>query len=210
MVAQGGLTQMVHHIFTRCNSKAPAGSATPSYDVQSFASSSRTSLAVAQADSAANNGNGPFRFEQLEMHEESGRSSTSLPLSQNIPLDVSIPHVGGESQDDANLQSYVNIIFRALFPLIPNSSDVSVISKTDSPVDQNHGDHKLTQRDLFVKDAYLVFRALCKLTMKPLNTDRSVSVGFDGIIVSQKHCHLVSVIQNHIQCGQSYFHYILC
>lgn len=25
---------------------------------------------------------------------------------------------------------------------------------------------------MFIKDAFLVFRALCKLTMKPLNTER--------------------------------------
>jgi brefeldin A-inhibited guanine nucleotide-exchange protein len=31
-----------------------------------------------------------------------------------------------------------------------------------------------TANDLFVKDAFLVFRALCKLTMKPLNTERLV------------------------------------
>jgi len=36
--------------------------------------------------------------------------------------------------------------------------------------------HQLTLEDLFVKDAFLVFRALCKLTMKPLNTERSVNV----------------------------------
>jgi brefeldin A-inhibited guanine nucleotide-exchange protein len=34
---------------------------------------------------------------------------------------------------------------------------------------------QLSLQDLFVKDAFLVFRALCKLTMKPLNTERSVS-----------------------------------
>ena len=33
---------------------------------------------------------------------------------------------------------------------------------------------ELTSNDLFVKDAFLVFRALCKLTMKPLNNERFV------------------------------------
>ncbi len=32
----------------------------------------------------------------------------------------------------------------------------------------------MTSNNLFVKDAFLVFRALCKLTMKPLNSERSV------------------------------------
>lgn len=49
----------------------------------------------------------------------------------------------------------------------------SISSQTDSPIEAAHVVHKLTQRDLFIKDAYLVFRALCKLTMKPLNTERS-------------------------------------
>lgn len=30
----------------------------------------------------------------------------------------------------------------------------------------------LSTQELFIKDAFLVFRALCKLTMKPLNTER--------------------------------------
>lgn len=30
----------------------------------------------------------------------------------------------------------------------------------------------MSTNDLFLKDAFLVFRAMCKLTMKPLNTER--------------------------------------
>ena len=33
---------------------------------------------------------------------------------------------------------------------------------------------EMTTNDLFIKDAFLVFRALCKLTMKPLNAERYV------------------------------------
>jgi len=33
-------------------------------------------------------------------------------------------------------------------------------------------EHGMTTRDLFIKDAFLVFRALCKLTMKALNNER--------------------------------------
>jgi hypothetical protein len=32
----------------------------------------------------------------------------------------------------------------------------------------------LSTNDLFIKDAFLVFRALCKLTMKPLTSERYV------------------------------------
>jgi hypothetical protein len=38
-------------------------------------------------------------------------------------------------------------------------------------------DHRpLTTNDLFLKDAFLVFRAMCKLTMKPLNAERSAII----------------------------------
>lgn len=33
----------------------------------------------------------------------------------------------------------------------------------------------MSTAELFVKDAFLVFRALCKLSMKPLGTERCAS-----------------------------------
>jgi len=55
--------------------------------------------------------------------------------------------------------------------------------ETSNPLDAlpevEHGGHRqLTANDLFIKDAFLVFRALCKLTMKPLNNERYVSSPF--------------------------------
>lgn len=42
--------------------------------------------------------------------------------------------------------------------------------------EHDQGSHEMSLRDMFVKDAFLVFRALCKLTMKPLNMERLVTV----------------------------------
>ena len=38
--------------------------------------------------------------------------------------------------------------------------------------DEYDSGRRLSTNDLFIKDAFLVFRALCKLTMKPLNSER--------------------------------------
>lgn len=38
------------------------------------------------------------------------------------------------------------------------------------------GYRELDANDLFIKDAFLVFRALCKLTMKPLSTERYLTL----------------------------------
>lgn len=50
---------------------------------------------------------------------------------------------------------------------------------TSAPMDEGEGNldalgRPIPTEDLFVKDAFLVFRALCKLSMKPLVTERSV------------------------------------
>lgn len=39
--------------------------------------------------------------------------------------------------------------------------------------------HSISTNDLFIKDAFLVFRSLCKLTMKNLNTERYVFPRFN-------------------------------
>lgn len=44
----------------------------------------------------------------------------------------------------------------------------------DARPESMHAHTELSTQDLFIKDAFLVFRALCKLTMKPLNTERFV------------------------------------
>jgi hypothetical protein len=70
---------------------------------------------------------------------------------------------------------------------------------------ENPGDfHHLTLEDLFVKDAFLVFRALCKLTMKPLNTERSVNVRY--FIAALTLALLVKGTSNLIQCDQNCYH----
>ena len=51
-----------------------------------------------------------------------------------------------------------------------SSNNIDVMSE------QGQGSHEMTLRDMFVKDAFLVFRALCKLTMKPLNMERLVAI----------------------------------
>ena len=54
-------------------------------------------------------------------------------------------------------------------------------ASTSAPSDSLADDEALptfemSTNDLFIKDAFLVFRALCKLTMKPLNQERSVAL----------------------------------
>jgi hypothetical protein len=60
-------------------------------------------------------------------------------------------------------------------------------SPIDAVLEVEHG---MTTHDLFIKDAFLVFRALCKLTMKALNNERlafslvHASLAFDNVMTA--------------------------
>jgi hypothetical protein len=55
----------------------------------------------------------------------------------------------------------------------PSRSQTPAIRRNgDGAEDDDH--MPLTEQEMFVKDAFLVFRALCKLTMKPLLMDSCV------------------------------------
>ncbi len=50
--------------------------------------------------------------------------------------------------------------------------DQEISGPAEAEVSVYGEDRVLSTRELFIKDAFLVFRALCKLTMKPLLTER--------------------------------------
>jgi len=156
MVAQGGLTQMVHHVFTRCNMnriKASEDSPTASYGAQSFVTSSRTSIHAGPSEDILKLNSQSLG---LEMSEEQEDSLPQLPSLQE------------ENPSQASVRTVSSFLKSPLITF--HRVETSTSGQIDSPIG-----NRLTQRDLFVKDAYLVFRTLCKLTMKPLNQERSVN-----------------------------------
>lgn len=119
MVAQGGLTQMVHHIFTRC--KTPDGAkplqaaSTPSFDSQGFAASSHASLTAVQPEDTPKSTNGSMRSENSGGKGEPGESSTSLPLSPKDASETEVVQEPDESRDATIPQMCVAVAFRSSF-----------------------------------------------------------------------------------------------
>ena len=62
---------------------------------------------------------------------------------------------------------------------------------------------EMSTNDLFIKDAFLVFRALCKLTMKPLNPERCVSLA--TLEFSHAKDRPANETSSHMQCAPSCF-----
>ncbi|EGN93072.1 hypothetical protein SERLA73DRAFT_172424 [Serpula lacrymans var. lacrymans S7.3] len=125
MVAQGGLTQMVHHVFSRCK-----------VDQRSNDTDEASTL-------------------------KSSLSSETLVTSQPTTLPSSTPRPSLDTLHGA-------------------------------PADYR----ELTTQDLFVKDAFLVFRALCKLTMKPLNSESERDIKSHAMRSKLLSLHLVLTVLN--------------
>ncbi|CAK5275581.1 unnamed protein product [Mycena citricolor] len=156
MVAQGGLTQMVHHVFTRCSVSATVHSS------DSTRSTASSTLA------------------------ESSESSTQLSVPEDTKPETRPDDV--EAEIDQPVQSNSNGA--------NGHHDDHPESPTDSHSLPDSARHELTMNDLFIKDAFLVFRALCKLTMKPLNPESERDIKSHGMRSKLLSLHLVLTILN--------------
>jgi hypothetical protein len=66
----------------------------------------------------------------------------------------------------SSVPNFVNLTFKLDQREHPEHEELSV------NVNGSSHNRPMSTKDLFIKDAFLVFRAMCKLTMKPLNTER--------------------------------------
>ncbi|KAG6896931.1 hypothetical protein C0992_005196 [Termitomyces sp. T32_za158] len=157
-VAQGGLTQMVQHIFARCQvsqtSKDTSDSTVPSI------------IPTPEPDGLHDKAHAQI----LHAPEvESSQASRSKPMN-------------GEPHTEATKTRFTLQNFETANPL-------------DTLPEAEHS-HNLTINDLFIKDAFLVFRALCKLTMKPLNTESERDLKSHAMRSKLLSLHLVLTVLN--------------
>ncbi|KAJ8522993.1 hypothetical protein ONZ45_g481 [Pleurotus djamor] len=163
MVAQGGLTQMVHHIFTRCRPNArPSASSDPS--------SPRAKSVYSPSP----------RAESFSINSSPQVTSRSLPDS----LDASL----AQSSTSEKLSEGE--------PPSERASTEQVDAEHPTAEDFERSAKDLTVYDLFIKDAFLVFRALCKLTMKPLNTESERDLKSHAMRSKLLSLHLVLTVLN--------------
>ncbi|KAI0701822.1 hypothetical protein BC835DRAFT_1264460 [Cytidiella melzeri] len=190
-VAQGGLTQMVNHVFARCKldgpslsrreSSATLFSAKDSSRPHSVAADSPASVSVPLSPATAVDTQASTEIAGARPTAVSNNSSqVSLPV--NTPSVVSVElHTEGPSEAQ------------------PESSQASHRPRARSDaMMEDEASHliEMSTDELFIKDAFLVFRALCKLTMKPLNQDSERDLKSHAMRSKLLSLHLVLIILN--------------
>lgn len=175
IVAQGGLTQMVHHVFGR----------------------------VVRPDARASK-----RGSVLV----NGRSATPLPEDASAPPTPANdgPKMTLASFNEANPNDHIPTAPAAHLPTDTVSIAVPNGDALDIPDEQNgHGDGEnggdldihgrpIPTEELFVKDAFLVFRALCKLSMKALVTESELDLRSHAMRSKLLSLHLIlTILKSH-------------
>ena len=181
-VAQGGLTQMVHHIFSRCKVAPPAAAestASLASKADDAPSAKRDSFAPSTPDTEP-----PRALPSQDKAPSADDISLEIPLPLSPPVAaqddlpvLELPSSNGIEHGADRLgtpHAWVSLAQFRLCPLLtdPHASEPTLCPST--PAQGHHAPpaHTMTIDYLFLKGAFLVFRPMCKLTMKPLNTER--------------------------------------
>ncbi|KAG8996852.1 guanine nucleotide exchange protein for ADP-robosylation factor [Tulasnella sp. JGI-2019a] len=211
MVAQGGLTQMVNHVFTRAkvgganpitpstadlvsdiqlrlvregvvlprrkSSLAGTGSNPGTPVTQTMARPPPSASTVSFASSLGDESSKPPKSEIGEDSASVSSTAADTLASETNGTEETATVVAEEAEPEAEAELTVAPAAERNLTI---DTDTSAGNGANSPQPSSGGQSakprpvenvQITTNDLFIKDAFLVFRALCKLTMKPLNNE---------------------------------------
>lgn len=169
-IAQGSLTQMVHHVFARV-----PRAATPA------------SGAVSMSRSTSN-----MTQSQSNGHTDAPKGETALQPNDNAADTTGQHDVDNADGSDSVAADTTEKITLQTFEDRKSFEGASERDNAGSLAN-------MSTAELFVKDAFLVLRALCKLTMKPLGAESERDIKSHAMRSKLLSLHLIlTIIQSHM------------
>jgi brefeldin A-inhibited guanine nucleotide-exchange protein len=188
-IAQGTLTQMVGTVFERVKTRIAGRAAR--------AESSKTSLANGSGDNVESLSDSP--------ETELPRNSTELQEEEEEDVDTTRMTLQTfetkKSFDDArigdNAPTMVTRLKKSRMPPRTTSGNDGVPAITVQP-DGSDITEEDEEDEIFIKDAFLVFRAMCKLSTKTLRVEETVDLKSQGMRSKLLSLHIIqTTIFNH-------------
>ncbi|KLO19767.1 Sec7-domain-containing protein [Schizopora paradoxa] len=186
-IAQGGLTQMVHHVFTRCNIGGRSSSA--SIDSSSLHSPRTEDSISLKGRRSSRPSLTPSTPETYPIPPETPTEGSPSDENEKASVESQEVTINGEGTNGAEPSTGRTTFKRQTFE---HYASTDQFAEPDSAFPLHH----MSTNDLFVKDAFLVFRALCKLTMKNLNTESERDLRSHAMRSKLVSLHLVLTILN--------------
>ncbi|KIJ56863.1 hypothetical protein M422DRAFT_72969 [Sphaerobolus stellatus SS14] len=208
VVAQGGLQQMINHVFSRCKLEETSRGSIQSLSRLSAVNPSSpvttsSPLINEEIVTPATPSNGDLH------HTETNGISVSEEASSEVAGEAAIEVKTTEESAEAKVSSetFVEEPTSESHEKIRPPTKTVTLEAFEGPNPHDHLPERdngspmrqLTAADLFIKDAFLVFRALCKLTMKALNTESERDVKSHAMRSKLLSLHLVlTILDSHM------------
>ncbi|CAE6407293.1 unnamed protein product [Rhizoctonia solani] len=200
MVAQGGLTQMVNHVFGRCKvgedgSTEPETPGTPSLTGSQYVKDGSSQNASAAGSVISLSAPRP---------KSNGAGQHSEPTDTNGHHPPDSSNGAEEHTNDAEPTGPKPGVVDTTPPTSPVPRAPEMFEQPNPNDALQTGisgplTRPISNNDLFIKDAFLVFRALCKLTMKPLGSDSERELKSHAMRSKLLSLHLVlTVLDTHM------------
>lgn len=204
-VAQGALTQMVGTVFERVKSRLAVKEARDNFSRVSLnennASLDHIPEQAGDEDQALGT---PEETDGKGAEEEEDHIDPESGEPRDKPVDV---HVGPKItlQSFENNMSFNDDRIHDNAPTLvtrikgkPGSRQASGLSASPNPQEVENTDEE-EEDEIFVKDAYLVFRAMCRLSTKSLPVDHAIDVRSQGMRSKLLSLHIIhTVLHNNI------------
>ncbi|CAE6422038.1 unnamed protein product, partial [Rhizoctonia solani] len=200
MVAQGGLTQMVNHVFGRCKTGEDSSTEPETPGTPSLTGSQHARDGLSQNPSAT----GSVISLSAPRPKSNGAGQHSDPADTNGHPPVDSSNGAEEHANDAGRAEPKPEAADATPPTSPVPRAPEMFEQPNpndalQTVISGPFTRPISSNDLFIKDAFLVFRALCKLTMKPLGSDSERELKSHAMRSKLLSLHLVlTVLDTHM------------
>ncbi|OAL07021.1 hypothetical protein IQ06DRAFT_237620 [Phaeosphaeriaceae sp. SRC1lsM3a] len=196
-VAQGALTQMVGTVFERVKARLAVKEARLNLSHVSLNEKDRSEESVPQDAEGSTNG-----MDGSEVNDE--EEGEDQEPDQAEPSDKAVDqHVGPKItlQSFENNMSFNDDRIHDNAPTLvtrikgkPSSRQVSGHDTSPNPQSESAPSEEEEEDEIFVKDAYLVFRAMCRLSTKSLSVDHAQDVRSQGMRSKLLSLHMIHTI----------------
>ncbi|KAE9969539.1 hypothetical protein EG328_006820 [Venturia inaequalis] len=205
MLAQTALTQMVGTVFERVKTRLDMKDARTN--------ASKTSLERAEdddddeeLDDSTSPMDGPTVLAGTEGSEDSETASTApndIPVEKRDAPKITLQTFETrKSFDDARIQDSAPTLVTRLKKVpakkrIGSATDISTDGNQEGIAEASYEDE---EDEIYMKDAYLVFRAMCRLSTKPLSVEHVLDPKSQGVRSKLLSLYIIhTLLSNHIQ-----------
>ncbi|KAH0538322.1 hypothetical protein FGG08_005096 [Glutinoglossum americanum] len=199
-IAQGTLTQMVGTVFERVKTRLAMKDARLNLSKLNRGTENQSEVTLDASNSAVD-GDGTATEGSADAASEAtstiaSESPAKRPTGEKITLQS---FENRKSFDDERINENAPTMVTRLKPQKPLRASSGQSQQAASPMEDDDSTAEEEEDEIYIKDAFLVFRAMCKLSIKTLPAEQLLDLKSHGMRSKLLSLHLIhSILKNHM------------